>query len=467
MVRPKIPFFFWIIISAIIVLFFSYKILEVPMGLSADESAFGYNATLLSKTGRDENGRFMPVFVLSLKGQDWRQPVTQYYLTAFFKFFGPSVFNLRFSTVFITLASFFLLLFFSPIAALIFLLVPLVMIQTHMGLDNIMPIPFTIIWLIGLFQYTKTKNLKHLIYSAIALGISFYTYKGMRAVTPVWSILSCCYIFYLNQYSFKKLKPIIIFSLAIFPFYLAIPFLNVKYPGSILGGSQPKITNIYEFIYPYLSSFDPTFLFIKGDSTPFHSTNRHGMYLLATLPLFFLGIYNLIKKNDKFYNLILIAFFIGPILYGLIDSVHRASRLMCLIPLFCLITTHAVDYLIQNKHRLTIIVFFFLIIFNYVDFLIYYYGPYQKFTQNYFGTLEPYKSYKKLAKEAKNLNLTPYVDEDLVEKFFITIYFGPKPNILDKNQSPPLGSILMTNRDEVPTMKILPIKLKHYKLQTN
>jgi len=467
MAWPKIPLFFWIIISTIIVLFFSYKILEVPMGLTVDESAFGYNATLLSKTYHDENGRFMPIFVLSINGQDWRQPITQYYLAVFFKFFGSSVFNLRFSTVFITLSSFFLILFFSPIAAIIFLLVPLIMIQTHMGLDNIMPIPFTIIWLIGLFQYTKTKNIKHLVYSAISLGISFYTYKGMRAVTPIWSIISCLYIFYLNKYSLKKLKPIIIFSLVIFPFYLAIPFLNAKYPGSILGGSRPKITNVYEFIYPYLSSFDPTFLFIKGDSTPFHSTDRHGMYLLATLPLFLLGIYNLIKKNDKFYNLILISFFTGPILYGLIDSVHRASRLMCLIPLFCLITASAVDYLIKNKQKIFLIIFSILILINYVDFLKFYYGTYRKFTQNYFGTLQPYKSYETLAKKAKELNLTPYVTSNLVEQFFTSIYLGPKPNIIDENKLPPKGSILMTNRENIPGMTLLPVKLEYYKLQTN
>jgi len=437
------------------------------MGLTVDESAFGYNAALLAKTGLDENGRHLPIFVLSIEGKDWRQPVTQYYMASFFKLFGSSVFNLRFSTVFVTLVSFFLIYYFSPIAAFLFLTVPLVMIQTHMGLDNIMPVPFTIIWLIGLYLYTKTKNTKHLIYAAISLGISFYTYKGMRAITPIWTILSCLYIFYLNKYSFKKLKPIIIFTLAIIPFYLAVPYLNHKYPGSILGGSRPKISNVYEAFYPYLSSYDPTFLFIKGDSTPFHSTDRHGMYLLATLPLFLLGTYVLIKKNDKFYNLVLIAFFFGPLLYGLVDSVHRASRLMCLIPLFCLITTAAVRYLINKKQKILLILISLLIIINFADFLNFYYGSYRKFTQNYFGTMEPYRSYEALALEAKKLNLTPYIASNLVEKFFTTVYLGPKPNIIDDNNLPPKGSILLTNRENIPGMKLLPINLKYYKLQTN
>jgi 4-amino-4-deoxy-L-arabinose transferase-like glycosyltransferase len=73
--------------------------------LTDDEAAFGYNAVLLSRTAHDESGRFLPFFVLSLDGQDWRQPVTQYYLTALFKIFSPSVFLLRFSSVLVAITS--------------------------------------------------------------------------------------------------------------------------------------------------------------------------------------------------------------------------------------------------------------------------------------------------------------------------------------------------------------------------
>ena len=100
------------IIATILILltfFFSYKILEVPTGLTVDEVALGYNATLISRTGRDENNRFMPVFVLSNGGADWKQPLPQYYLVLLFKLFKPSLFLLRFSSVLITLLSFYLM----------------------------------------------------------------------------------------------------------------------------------------------------------------------------------------------------------------------------------------------------------------------------------------------------------------------------------------------------------------------
>lgn len=435
------------------------------MGLTADETAFGRNAALLAKTGFDENGRHYPVFVLSNEGTDWKQPVTQYYLAAFYKLFGSTVYNLRFSTIFITLISFYLIYFyFSPIASILFLTVPLVMIQTHMALDNIMPIPFTLIWLIGLKYYSKNKNIKHLIYSAIALGISFYTYKGMRAVTPVWATLSCLYLFYLNNYSFKKLKPIIIFSLSIFPFFLLIPFFNHLYPGSILGGTRPAINNVYDFFYPYLSSFDLTFLFIKGDATPYHSTGIHGMFLLSTLPVFLYGIYLYLKKKDSYSNFILLSLFLAPILYGLVDSVHRASRLMAIIPMFVFISAETINYLIKNKKIILLIGITFLMFINYFDFLKYYYGTYRLQTQNFVGTMSSYKSFKELSEQSKTLKLTPYVSENIKNYFFQAAYLNHVTNI-NENIVPPIGSILLTNRENYPGMNKLPIDMENYYLQ--
>src|SRR3989344_1171156 len=149
------PRFALLLILIFSIIFFSFRLSRVPSGVTSDEAAFGYNAVLLSKTLHDENNRFLPIFVLSLNGADWRQPVTQYYLTAFFRLFGSSVFNLRYSSVVITLVSAGLLYYLSYKAgghklalfsSFIFLTTPLIMIQSHLGLDNIMPVPFTIIW---------------------------------------------------------------------------------------------------------------------------------------------------------------------------------------------------------------------------------------------------------------------------------------------------------------------------------
>ncbi len=454
-------------------LFFSYRLLEVPMGLTSDETALGYNAVLLSRTARDENGRFIPFFVLSNEGRDWKQPLTQYYLVFLFKIFQPSVFLLRFSSIIITLFSSLLLFDFCQkkfnkkyaiIALIIFLTTPLIMIQSHMGLDNIMPIPFAIIWIYFLDKYQTNKNFKYLIISALSLGINFYSYKGMRAVFPIWYVLSLLYIF--KKPIFKNIHQYLVFSLFSLPFFLVSPILDHYYPNSIFGGSEPKTDNLYNFLYPYFSSFDPSFLFIKGDDLLFHSTGYHGFFLLASMPLFLLGIYKSIKTN-RFSRFILIIFFTTPLLYGMVNSVHRASRLMCLIPFFSIICIYGFQQIENLEHKYRKLIIYFLIFTfsaNYYDFLHYYWFDYAKLTQNFVGDLKYYLSYKELKEQSIKLNLTPYIASDSSNKFFDSIYFK-NPNYIHQDLTPPKGSILLTNRQHIPEMTNLNLNMKYYYLQ--
>lgn len=150
----------FIVATITLLLFFSFKLTSVPAGITVDEGAFGYNAILLSKTLHDENGRFLPVFVLSIKGTDWRQPVTQYFDAVYFKAFGASVFNLRFTSVIVAVVSVFLIFYLARqllgkfgaiVASLLLVTTPIFMIQSHLGLDNIYPIPFVIGWLMFFF----------------------------------------------------------------------------------------------------------------------------------------------------------------------------------------------------------------------------------------------------------------------------------------------------------------------------
>lgn len=471
-------------------IFFSYRLTEVPPGLTVDEVAFGYNAALLSETLHDQNGRFLPVFVNAINGKEWLQPITQYFVAIFFKIFGASVLNLRLTSVAITLLSTCLLFvlarklagtLFAFIAAFIFLTVPLVMIQSHMALDNIMPIPFTILWLLGILLFEKTGNQRYLILSGISLGIGFYTYKGMRAIVPIWSIATLIYLAYhLIKKPFpvkiKNLKPSLVFSFALLPFILIIPFLQSLYPGAIFAGARITAMPWYEYVYPYISSFDPGFLFIKGDATPYHSTGRHGMFLLTSLPFFLIGLHQAFSRG-KYWVLILVAFFTAPLLYGIVGSVHRASRLMAIIPLYSLLASLGAIWLLQQKKKFLNFKFlaaaiFVLMVINYYDFLKYYWFTYPKFTLNVFGDMSNNESYKTLAQEAEVRNLIPYVSREVYvadgehAHFYETIYFKEKINQWPNDSgATPLGSILLSNREIIDGMKKVDIQMPAYYLQ--
>jgi 4-amino-4-deoxy-L-arabinose transferase-like glycosyltransferase len=455
-------FLFFLLIIFLPVL--SYHLLQVPIGFSSDEAAFGYNATLLSRTLHDENHRFLPFFVLSLEGKDWRQPVTQYYQAIFFRLFGASPYNLRFSSVVLTLLTAILIYclaqqFFSKISlsllsALCYLTVPIVFIQAHYGLDNNMTVPFTVLWVLGLFQFTKTKNSRWLLLSAVSLGISFYTYKGMRAVVPIWCLLT---VFYLLKTA--TWRQALRWSLFISPFFLIIPYLQVHYPGAVFDGQRPQLMSYYNFFYPYISSFDPGFLFITGDATPYHTTGHHGMFLLFTLPFFLIGIYACLRKNKPNYQFLLLSFFFAPILMGFVDSVHRASRTMCLVPFFVIITIVGLDYLWHSSYRFSRLLVFglsALIIFNFVDFFHYYHTVYAPQTQNFFGRLDYYSNFAVLKTESQKLNLKPAIGQDYFNscgdtgKFYEAVYFTNPVTKVTREEDLAPNSLLLTQRFQVP-----------------
>jgi hypothetical protein len=461
------------LILVLVGIFFSYRLLNTPLGLTADEAGFGTNAVYLSRTLHDETGVFLPVFALSLGGKEWRQPVTQYYIAAFFKIFGASVYKLRLSTIPITLLCAILTYLlarefwnwkWSIFSAAIFLTIPLVMIQTHMALDNIMPVPFTLLWLLLLAKHAKVPKLKYVFWAGVSLGIGFYTYKGMRATVPIWCVLTVIYLAWRQKY-----KDILIFTLGTAPFFLAIPFLEFRYPGAVFDNKGFTWSSWYDFLLPYLSSFDLAFLFIQGDATPWHSTGKHGMMLLATLPLFVVGLYQSARKKD-FSWFILAVFFSAPLLYGFVDSVHRASRLMSMIPAYVIIATIGARAIWAHKKMFLLLVVI-LMLLNYSDFVNFYWYKYPELTRQWFGDLSPYKDFETFAREAKTLKLDPYVEMDLANgegpsgQFYQVTYLGDNVRYLAPNDQLPPGGILFSVRDSIPGLQKLSVPTVQYKIQ--
>lgn len=450
--------------------FFSYKLTQVPSGLTGDESAFGYNAILLSRNLRDENNRFLPVFVLSLEGKDWRQPVTQYFITAFFKVFGASVLNLRFTSVIVAaISSCLLFLFASKLlgkfaawySLLFFVTTPLVMIQSHLALDNIYPIPFILLWLIFLYLYEEKKDLNFIILSALSLGVGFYSYKGMRSFVPVWGLATLAYLltpFWIRKgmdNAIKMYKPAIMFLLALLPFFLIIPFLEFKYAGAVLQGAGVRnIKSVYEFLYYYFSSYDPSFLYIKGDEVVTHSTGIHGMYLLAGLPFFVVGLARAIREN-RFWKFIVVCFFTGPLLFGAISSYHRASRLMELIPMYALICALGALYLAKGTALLKslLVLLTFLLLFNFTDFYRFYLYSYNREFAHTFNSTEIGDAYRFLQEKSAAEGLEPYTDaamvkdEEATAAFFREMYFDRPLKVWEGNYRDLPGNALLLDKN--------------------
>lgn len=465
----------FLIITLGLFVFFSYHLTEIPDGINGDEASLGYNATLLSRNLRDETGRHYPVFMLVKEGADYLQPVPAYFMTLLVKLFGPSLYIIRMSSVITAVISVLLIYFLGKellgklgglLAGILLATTPIIMIQSHLAFDNITPIPFVIGWLLTLFLYTKTKKKYFLMFSGVLLGISYYSFKSMRIFVPMWTVLTTIYLSeeFLTKISKKNflkiLIPVGIFTVSILPFYAVIPWLEFQYSGAVLNRTDPSVNNIYNFIYNYLANFDPSFLFIKGDELLTHSTRTHGMFLLSSLPFFIFGLIKTWSKNS-FWKLMILSFFLGPVLFGYIGQVHRANRLLALIPLYSLISASGFLELFKYKSKIIIALLSTLFILNYSNFIRYYWNNFAMDTKNLYICFECKTGAFKLLKEKSvSLNKTPYVDHVLAKgvdpsrDFARSIYFTKQISTWNGEQKDyPDNSVLMTNNDNVSFLK--------------
>ncbi len=436
----------------------TYKLTQVPPGINFDEASIGYNAALISKSLHDENDRFLPVFILTLDGKDWKQPINVYLSALIFRILGKSYFNLRLLSVIYALISGFvfykiLRLFFpfslSAGGLLLFFSSPSIMIQSHLILENIAMLPFFLIWLYFLLSFSLAPKNWKLLVAGISLGISFYAYKGMRAMVPVYLAVSAAYLLYLayltysglqkkpKLFSFSslssRLKPLIIFLIGVGPFILPSWWLNTRYAGAVYDPAVFTKSSIFESSLIYFANFDFSFLFAKGDSMLTHSTGRHGIFLGPTFFLLFFGLFQIAKERKREYNLILISLVLTPILLMTVGSSYRASRLMMYIPLVTFIFVLGIKKIWEYKNIYFRWILLSAVIVSvsaaYADFLQNYFGPYPKrisadFSPNFD------RAFGELAKLSKETGKDPYMDYDDFQthksaaQFFREVYFS-------------------------------------------
>lgn len=438
---------------------FTFRLTEVPPGINGDEAAIGLNAIYVAKDGYDLRGKFLPLFTSLPDSSDWKQPITFYSEVLAFKIFGSSYFTLRAVSVFYVLLSALLLIylikmllgnFVASIGLLIFLTTPIIVIQSHLAMENIAPLPFIILWLIGVCKYNQQMKDEYLVLMGLSLILAFFSYLGMRLIMPVLFLLSIVLLFYKN----KQKIPIFI-SIFIF-FVISLLFFKDQYPGSLWGLYRPYMVDSYQnFFLPYLSNFDPTFFYIFGDITPYHSTGKSGMFLIATLPLFILGLIKIIRLNQLTPYFVTITFFLAPILFGFGSTIHRASRIVGLVPFYVIICCYGISLILNLKRRtpkmVAVTILVVLILLNYADFIKDYWFDYPKRVQSDFA--KPiHLGFERLYEESKKDNLMPLVQNDLhmqnptAFSFFEASFFHQSlKKWSNLEEVPPKSAVLVSN----------------------
>src|SRR3972149_12039582 len=301
---------FLVVLLAFILRF--YNLNSIPPSLYWDEASLGYNAYSILLTGRDEHERFLPVTNFAAFG-DYKPPGYIYAAVPFIALFGLNEFAIRFPAAFfgvLTVLLTYLIarkIFEDEAIALLsafFLAISPWHLQFSRGaFEANLGLFFSAL---GIYLFLKFALDKHIyiLFSALSFLAGMYTFTGQRLFVPF--ILLVLAIQFRKQV-FAQIKIVLITALiAGILFWPLFIFTTQTIEGrlrfdevTIFKDLQPINDSIryrardnfswwsdiihnrrlfysYEYLTHYFDSFNPRFLFTKGDVNPRLSVQEVG-----------------------------------------------------------------------------------------------------------------------------------------------------------------------------------------------
>lgn len=350
-----------------------FQIVNVPPSTQWDETAIGYNAYSILKTGRDEYGKFLPLVFKSFG--DYKPGLYIYLTVPSVAIFGLNELAVRFPSALAGIASVFLIyqvswLLFKKKSLSLFISFSLAMSPWAMhfsrgGWEANLVLFLT---LLGLFYFLKAeKKPKYLYPSAISFGLSFLAYQGSKVFIPL--LLLGMLTFFLKKVKVMPIKTIIISLFLLF--VIASPAFLAVLSG---GGGRIKTMSLFSYTRPanevsailnidkgnmvyfdlfhteglsfstrlaerYFNHFSPRFLFFEGDwSSLRHGPPYSGVLYLFDFFLLVLGAYFLIRLNTNESKFIWFWLLVAPIPAALTrDSIQGVRSLNMVLPLMILV----------------------------------------------------------------------------------------------------------------------------------
>lgn len=326
----------------------AFKISSSPEGLYIDETSIGYNAYSLVQTGRDEHGKFFPLFFEAFG--EYKLPVYIYLVALSQVFLGPSDLSVRLPSLILGTLT----------IPLVFLLIREVVEASKMNGREL--IPFLSAFLLAIspwhFQFSRpgfevTVGLFFLTLglwafllsvrkrSPVSMGISvlafvfcLYSYNSMRIVVPI--VLGVLWLFEFRKFSFKSWSLFVLTgSILLIPFFLFITgengFERARQVSIFYQDNQNDLIGI--FFRNYWDNISPFYLFGNGDPTIDHLTPfRMSLLYLVEIPFFFLGIVKILTSRSKTFFLMLILLLAGTIVPAITILSPHALRGMLVLP---------------------------------------------------------------------------------------------------------------------------------------
>lgn len=374
----KISNFFLVIIFTIAGVLRFWNLTTVPVALSHDEVAIGYNAWSILQTGKDEYGHAFPMLFQSF--DDYKLPGLVYLTAISERIFGLNEFAVRFPSAFFGTLSvvvfYFLLKQFiltltvresktlsrlPVIGAFFFAISPWHINFSRQAFESNVSLFF--ILLAVLFLFISRNKIWVLVPAAVASVTAVYFYYTARVLMPVL-IVTFLILYGRKMFQFKKhliiaslvgvllIAPLVphMFSTGLSRINQVSIFndesLTAPYSQAILRSENSlisrvvfnrRIAHFQQFTDNYLKNLAPDFLFTNG-------TNSMGLLYIWELPFFILGIIYLSKIKSSYKWVFFIWFLSVPLVGGFSVQQPNPLRTLGNVPIAVLFSSVGVLY---------------------------------------------------------------------------------------------------------------------------
>lgn len=423
----KTKYILSLIIFIAVVLRF-YQLDRIPASITADESALGYTAYSLLKTGADTHGFFFPL-TYSAFGSAWT--LVGYPLIDIIPqiFLGLNEFSVRLPSALAGVGGVILIYFLADalfknkktalLAAIVYTISPWNIYFSRMAYEVNLALPFFLSGLLFFVKYIYgNKKDSYLFYSAVLFSITQFIYYSFVIFIPVFFL--GLFLFYRRRIVSNKKKTaiyiisllsIVISCLTIFRSSIGeVSTLsifndrNIIYERSEVFRTDHAVDSVliskflhtkylgipYQFAQNYINSFTPGFLFDKGGSKIVNDIGIFGkLYILDSLFLL-IGFASLFYRKEKSLPILSIWFFAAPISSAFTRDAPSSTRLFLLMPLLVLLVAYGINQFIGyfsglkfGKFAVGIVGLLFLL--NFIYFIDLYYIHFNKKRVRFLG----------------------------------------------------------------------------------
>lgn len=373
-----------LLVLVVIVTFFlrAFQVVNNPPSLSWDEVSIGYNAYSILKTGRDEHGKILPLDAFAAYG-DYKPPIPIYLTVPFVALFGLNELAVRLPAVIFgtltVLLTYFLVkeLFKKSLLTSHFLLLTSFLLAispwhinlSRAGFEATIALFFVVL---GAYLVLKARTIPKLwIVAWLPYVASMYTFNSARYFSVIFGLGLIVFSFQEIRRNIKRFTIGVILSLILLTPLLPHLFskesrlrfteVNIFTDSSVVntaneriereGGSiLAKIVNnrrvgfARSYMIHFLDTFEPWFLFVKGDGNPKFSVQDVGQLYLIEAPFLVIGILALFLTDPRIAGLLLFWIIAAIIPAATARETPHALRLLNSLPVWQIFVAYGIYF---------------------------------------------------------------------------------------------------------------------------